>query len=57
MLIVRPGDAGQAQGTWEPDGMTTSGGPQDVWFDHCSFTWAVALAMAMAELIMFNPAG
>jgi hypothetical protein len=41
-LKVRPGDADQpkAQG-WEPDGMTTSGGPVDVWVDHCSCTWAV----------------
>ena len=40
-LHVRPGDAGQAKGTWDPDGMSTAGGPQDVWFDHCSCTWAV----------------
>ena len=40
-LHVRPGDAGQAKGSWEPDGMTTSGGPHDVWFDHCSCTWAI----------------
>ncbi|MDB6118590.1 MAG: pectate lyase, partial [Verrucomicrobiaceae bacterium] len=40
-LHVRPGDAGQAKGTWDPDGMTTSGGPQEVWFDHCSCTWSI----------------
>lgn len=40
-LSVRPGDAGQAkQSGWEPDGITTSGGPVDVWVDHCSVTWA-----------------
>lgn len=41
-LRVRPGDAGQAkQSGWEPDSITTSGGPEDVWFDHCSATWSV----------------
>ncbi len=41
-LAVRPGDAGQAKlSGWEPDGITTSGGPQDVWIDHCSVTWSV----------------
>jgi hypothetical protein len=41
-LHVRPGDAGQAkQSGWEPDGMSTYGGPEDVWFDHCSCTWAL----------------
>ena len=41
-IRVRPGDAGQPKGGgWEPDGMTTSGGPVDVWFDHCSCTWAI----------------
>lgn len=41
-IRVRPGDAGQpkAQG-WEPDGISTAGGPVDVWFDHCSCTWAI----------------
>lgn len=41
-LRVRPGDAGQAKRSgWEPDGITTSGGPADVWIDHCSVTWSV----------------
>lgn len=41
-LAVRPGDAGQPKGGgWQPDGITTSGGPTDVWIDHCSVTWAV----------------
>ncbi len=41
-LRVRPGDAGQPKGSgWEPDGITTSGGPADVWIDHCSATWSV----------------
>jgi len=41
-LHVRPGDAGRPKGSgWEPDGMSTSGAPHDVWFDHCSCTWAV----------------
>jgi hypothetical protein len=41
-LRVRPGDAGQPKGSgWEPDGITTSGGPVDVWIDHCSATWSV----------------
>lgn len=40
-LAVRPGDAGQAkQSGWEPDGITTTGGPVDVWIDHCSVTWS-----------------
>jgi hypothetical protein len=41
-LRVRPGDAGQPKGSgWEPDGLTTTGGPADVWFDHCSVTWSL----------------
>ncbi|MEQ1859115.1 MAG: right-handed parallel beta-helix repeat-containing protein [Chthoniobacteraceae bacterium] len=41
-LRVRPGDAGQAKGSgWEPDGITTSGGPADVWIDQCSATWSI----------------
>lgn len=40
-LHVRPGDAGKPKGEWEPDGMSTTGAPQDVWFDHCSCTWAI----------------
>ena len=41
-LRVRPGDAGQPRKSgWEPDGITTSGGPADVWIDHCSATWAI----------------
>lgn len=41
-LHVRPGDAGQPkQSGWEPDGITTSGGPVDVWIDHCSSTWSL----------------
>ena len=41
-LRVRPGDAGQArQSGWSPDGITTSGGPAEVWIDHCSSTWAI----------------
>ena len=41
-LCVRPGDAGQAKGSgWEPDGISTTGGPEDVWIDHCSVTWSV----------------
>lgn len=40
-LAVRPGDAGQPNKSgWEPDGITTSGGPVDVWIDHCSATWS-----------------
>ncbi len=39
-LCVRPGDAGQGKGSgWQPDGITTTGGPVDVWIDHCSATW------------------
>ncbi|MFZ4764625.1 MAG: right-handed parallel beta-helix repeat-containing protein, partial [Roseimicrobium sp.] len=39
-LAVRPGDAGQPKKSgWQPDGITTSGGPVDVWIDHCSATW------------------
>jgi hypothetical protein len=41
-LAVRPGDAGQPKGSgWEPDGISTSGGPRDVWVDQCSTTWSV----------------
>jgi hypothetical protein len=41
-LAVRPGDAGQAKRSgWEPDGITTSGGPVEVWVDQCSVTWSV----------------
>lgn len=41
-LCVRPGDAGQAKGSgWEPDGISTTGGPEDLWIDHCSVTWSV----------------
>lgn len=41
-LRVRPGDAGHPKGSgWEPDGITTSGGPADIWIDHCSATWSV----------------
>lgn len=41
-LSVRPGDAGAAKGSgWEPDGISTTGGPVDVWIDHCSVTWSV----------------
>jgi hypothetical protein len=41
-LCVRPGDAGEATGSgWEPDGIATTGGPEDVWIDHCSITWSV----------------
>lgn len=41
-LHVRPGDAGQAKKSgWSPDGITTSGGPTDVWIDHCSATWGL----------------
>ena len=41
-LHVRPGDAGKAKGSgWEPDGITTSGGPADLWIDHCSATWSI----------------
>lgn len=40
-LCVRPGDAGQGKGSgWQPDGITTTGGPVDVWIDHCSVTWS-----------------
>ncbi len=46
-LRVRPGDAGQAkQSGWEPDGISTSGGPADVWVDHCSSTWAIDEAIS-----------
>jgi len=41
-LRVRPGDAGKPKKSgWTPDGITTSGGPGDVWIDHCSVTWSV----------------
>lgn len=41
-LRVRAGDAGEARRSgWEPDSLGTSGGPQDVWFDHCSATWSI----------------
>jgi hypothetical protein len=41
-LRVRPGDAGAAKRSgWSPDGISTSGGPADVWIDHCSATWAI----------------
>ncbi len=41
-LKVRPGDAGMPKKSgWEPDGITTSGGPADVWIDHCSATWGL----------------
>jgi hypothetical protein len=41
-LRVRPGDAGQAKRSgWSPDGISTAGGPADVWIDHCSATWAL----------------
>ena len=40
-ISVRPGDAGQAKKSgWQPDGITTSGGPVNVWIDHCSVTWS-----------------
>lgn len=40
-LCVRPGDAGQPKGSgWQPDGITTTGGPVNVWIDHCSATWS-----------------
>jgi hypothetical protein len=41
-LKVRPGDAGRPKGSgWDPDSITTSGGPVDVWIDHCSATWGL----------------
>ncbi|HEY2572569.1 MAG TPA: hypothetical protein VGH65_00825 [Verrucomicrobiaceae bacterium] len=41
-IRTRPGDAGRPKRSgWEPDGMSTTGAPQDVWFDHCSCTWSV----------------
>jgi hypothetical protein len=41
-LRVRPGDAGQAKKSgWEPDSISTSGGPTDVWVDHCTTTWSI----------------
>tara|TARA_R110002096_G_scaffold173997_4_gene349577 strand:- start:14420 stop:15694 length:1275 start_codon:yes stop_codon:yes gene_type:complete len=41
-LRIRPGDAGKAKRSgWEPDGITTTRGPSDVWIDHCSVTWCV----------------
>ncbi len=46
-LRVRPGDAGQPKKSgWDPDGISTSGGPQDVWIDHCSSTWAIDEAIS-----------
>ncbi len=40
-ISIRPGDAGQPKKSgWEPDGITTSGGPVNVWIDHCSVTWS-----------------
>ena len=40
-LRVRPGDAGQAKKSgWDPDSITTTGGPVDVWIDHCTTTWS-----------------
>lgn len=54
-LRVRPGDAGQPkQSGWEPDGISTSGGPRDVWVDHCSVTWAVDEAISAST---FKPPG
>lgn len=41
-LRVRAGDAGAARRSgWEPDSLSTSGAPEDVWFDHCSATWSI----------------
>lgn len=41
-LAVRPGDAGDPKGSgWAPDGISTTGGPQNVWIDQCSCTWSV----------------
>jgi len=41
-LRVRAGDAGEAKRSgWEPDSLSTSGAPEDVWFDHCSATWSI----------------
>ncbi len=41
-LRVRPGDAGEPKGSgWNPDGISTYGGPVDVWIDHCSVTWGI----------------
>ena len=41
-LRVRPGDAGQPKKSgWQPDSISTSGGPSDVWVDHCTTTWSV----------------
>lgn len=41
-LAVRPGDAGDRKGSgWAPDGISTTGGPQQVWIDQCSCTWSV----------------
>lgn len=41
-LAVRPGDAGQPKKSgWQPDSISTTGGPVDVWVDHCSTTWSI----------------
>lgn len=41
-LRVRPGDANAGPDVaWQPDGISTSGGPADVWIDHCSATWSI----------------
>ena len=41
-LSVRPGNGGaDVHGTYQPDGITTTGGPVDVWIDHCSATWSL----------------
>lgn len=41
-LRVRPGDAGQPKKSgWQPDSISTSGGPSDVWVDHCTTTWSI----------------
>lgn len=41
-LRIRPGDAGQPkQSGWQPDSISTSGAPVDVWVDHCTTTWSI----------------
>jgi len=41
-IAIRPGDGAQAAGSWEPDGISTSGtNTYNVVFDHCSATWAI----------------
>ena len=50
-LRVRPGDAGEAQGSgWEPDGIGLFGpAVTDVLIEHCSISWAVDENLAVSS--------